>query len=82
MTHTNTSIGRRLNIKHRGFFFFQKGNYSREDKIGSTSVLNLRGVPSTVQSQKWLSYQLELAGGYGIFRGYIVGVDFYMSFDS
>lgn len=44
-----------------GIFFSQKGNYAREDKLGSKEILNLGGVPRSVQSQKWLSYQLELA---------------------
>ena len=52
MTDINTSFGRRQ-YKTLGkiFFFFQKGNYAREDKIGGISVLSLRGLPRTDQSK-------------------------------
>lgn len=53
MTDINTSFGRRQykTLGKKIFFFFQKGNYAREDKIGSISVFSLRGLPRTAQSK-------------------------------
>ena len=49
MTDINTSFGRRqYKTLGKKIFFFQKGNYAREDKIGGISVLSLRGLPGLI----------------------------------
>lgn len=59
MTDINTSFGRRQYKTLGKFFFFQKGNYAREDKIGGISVFSLGGVPRTDQSKNGRAISLS-----------------------